>query len=384
MKQLILIIFMMAVIGEAGYCQNPTYILKATNITRTAPNEYTFEIRMQHTNSTVYFEYAGGQYFFEFNSQISNGGVFGFAYALDSSDLPVKLRPRNPQVFNTGNQYWQLRMAVNTFQGAGNGYSNILTNSPGTKIAKMKLTTTADSFSLAPLTLTWRPLEGPNPNPKIFAYINGVNTDITNPQYHLVDSTITYLYNIGIRLAIEGLWTSKSHTASDSIEVFLKNSTPPFQTVYSQRIKLDSMNLTASFPLMFFSGTYYLVIKHKNTLETWSKTGGEALGNANYFYDFTTSASQAYGNNMVLKDGLYCIYSGNVNGDDVIDAEDLLAVDNAVFNYETGTSIANLNGDNIVDIEDMAICDNNARAIRVVERPVMLDDVRKERILVNP
>jgi hypothetical protein len=48
-------------------------------------------------------------------------------------------------------------------------------------------------------------------------------------------------------------------------------------------------------------------------------------------------------------------------------------VDNAVFNYEPGTSIANLNGDNIVDIEDMAICDNNARAIRVVEKPVSLE-----------
>ncbi len=75
MKQLILIIFVMAVILESGYCQNPTYILKATNITRTAPNEYTFEIRMQqHTNSSVYFEHAGGQYFFDFNTAISNGG----------------------------------------------------------------------------------------------------------------------------------------------------------------------------------------------------------------------------------------------------------------------------------------------------------------------
>ncbi len=55
--------------------------------------------------------------------------------------------------------------------------------------------------------------------------------------------------------------------------------------------------------------------------------------------------------------------------DFIIDAEDVLEVDNAVFNYAGGNSIANLNGDNIVDIEDMAICDNNARAIRVVERP---------------
>ncbi len=78
------------------------------------------------------------------------------------------------------------------------------------------------------------------------------------------------------------------------------------------------------------------------------------------------------------------LFASNVNGDDVIDAEDLLVVDNAVFNYATGTNVANLNGDNIVDIEDMAICDNNARAIRVVERPGSLESESPNEIIIVP
>ena len=189
---------------------------------------------------------------------------------------------------------------------------------------------------------------------------------------------------LDVKIAVEGLLEYGIHTSIDSLEVKIKSSVPPFATVYSQIALIDSLTLVARISPQLQVGNYYIVIGSKNSLETWSRPGGEPLGNGNYFYDFTTSASQAYGNNMVLKDGLYCIYSGNVNGDNVIDAEDLLAVDNAVFNYASGTSVANLNGDNIVDIEDMAICDNNARAIRIVERPGSLELFKIGTAKLNP
>jgi hypothetical protein len=59
-------------------------------------------------------------------------------------------------------------------------------------------------------------------------------------------------------------------------------------------------------------------------------------------------------------------------------------VDNAVFNYEPGTSIANLNGDNIVDIEDMAICDYNARELRVTAWPGYTGLKSLKNITINP
>lgn len=366
MKIAIIALLLSALCIQTCLAQNPTYILRAMNITRSAPNEYTFEIRMQHTNSSVYFEYAGGQYFFDFNAAIANGGTLTYRYALDSSDLPSYMRPRNPQVSGS-----QLRLAVNTFPGIGNGFVGMSTTSPGTKIAKMSLKTSASAFANVDLNLIWR--NGPvGPFTKLFAYVANVNTDISSYSTHFMDTTIfVYPGNLDVKVAPEGLVSNGTLKISDSVDIYIKSIASPYQTIYSQRVLLDASTLKARISCLFPSGTYYIVVKHKNSIETWSKTGGEQFGGGDLLYDFTTSASQAFGNNMVLKDGLYCLYSGNVNGDDVIDAEDLLAVDNAVFSYAGGNSLANLNGDQIVDIEDMAICDNNARELRVVQRPGM-------------
>ena len=46
------------------------------------------------------------------------------------------------------------------------------------------------------------------------------------------------------------------------------------------------------------SGSYYLEITHRNSLETWSGLPQAAVTGGNYAYDFTTSASQAFGDNM--------------------------------------------------------------------------------------
>jgi endonuclease G len=62
---------------------------------------------------------------------------------------------------------------------------------------------------------------------------------------------------------------------------------------------------------------------------------------------------------MGLKDGKYCIYSGDVNQDGIIDSGDLRLIDNDYSSYLTGYLVTDLNGDNIVDSGDLAIADNN-------------------------
>lgn len=117
------------------------------------------------------------------------------------------------------------------------------------------------------------------------------------------------------------------------------------------------------------TGTYYIVVKHFNSIETWSKTGGESLVNDGtvYNYDFTTSASQAYGSNQKLKGGKYCIYSGDVNQDGLIDIADFSKIKNDSYNFVSGRFVVtDLNGDTFVDQSDMTIADNNRLYIGVV------------------
>jgi hypothetical protein len=349
------------------------------NFYKPSSNSLSFEIRMRHTNHPTVFEFAGGQYFFDFNPAIANGGLLSYKYDGDTSDLPLNFRPRNPTISGD-----QLRLAVNTFPGAGNGYTGMQTIHPGTLIVRMKLSTTAATLANVPLKLRWRDYTIANPNPKIFAYVGASNFEITNADWHSIDSTIMSSTQTIVKFGIEGLMLNAKHRLRDTVFVQFRNVVAPYSVVHSGWQILDSATLTATVNSNIPPGNYYIVVRNKNSIETWSKPGGEPLGYGTNFYDFTIAASQAYGGNLVLRNGLYCIYTGNVNGDDIIDAEDMLIVDNAVFNFADGSSIANLNGDGIVDIEDMAIIDRNAREIRVVERPgASASQLAKRKILVE-
>ena len=86
-------------------------------------------------------------------------------------------------------------------------------------------------------------------------------------------------------------------------------------------------------------------------------------------YDFTMDSTSAYGNNLVLKGSKYCIYSGDVNQDGIIDASDNTVIDNNSYNFVIGYESSDLNGDGITDLADLLICENNAFDIIVSISP---------------
>lgn len=120
------------------------------------------------------------------------------------------------------------------------------------------------------------------------------------------------------------------------------------------------------------NGEYYIVIKHRNSIESWSSLPQSFVGNGPFNYDFTTSAGQVYGNNQKhLGGGYYGFWSGDVNQDGIVDTEDMSQVDNSSSHpAETGYVARDTNGDGIVDIEDMSLIDNNSQfPARYVIRP---------------
>jgi hypothetical protein len=118
------------------------------------------------------------------------------------------------------------------------------------------------------------------------------------------------------------------------------------------------------------SGSYYITIKHRNSIETWSALPYNFAGSGPFSYDFSTIASQAYGNNMkLMMGGVYAIYGGNVTQDLSVDASDLAAVDNAVTALLHGYYPEDVNGDGTVDASDMALIDNNVTGLVGVQKP---------------
>ncbi|MDQ3021245.1 MAG: hypothetical protein M3R36_11860 [Bacteroidota bacterium] len=156
---------------------------------------------------------------------------------------------------------------------------------------------------------------------------------------------------------------------NDTARIYLRNVSPPYSLVDSAKSFLDANGSANSiFTNAINSVPYYIVIKHRNGLETWSASG-QTFTSGNLSYDFTLSSSMAYGDNQVSKGSEYCIYNGDVNQDGAIDVSDLGLIDNDVFNFNSGYIAADVNGDGFVDLADLEIADNNVLNFIVLQRP---------------
>lgn len=180
-----------------------------------------------------------------------------------------------------------------------------------------------------------------------------------NPKNYTIPTITNYFITV-IPEAFLNLGTGNLNS-SDTVRAYLRQNSSPFNVVDSALAVIDPVNFTGKFCFRYAnSGTYYIQIKHRNSLETWSKNGGESFTQAtDNFFSFTSSNTQAYGNNSVLRAGKYCDYSGDVNQDGVIDLADASPTDNDVYNFVEGYTATDVNGDNVTDIADLSFIDNN-------------------------
>ncbi len=191
--------------------------------------------------------------------------------------------------------------------------------------------------------------------------------------------------SLGITALIEGFYDG-SNMVQDTVTAELHNASSPYALVDQAKVVLNSSgNATANFFTAVDATNYYVVVKHRNSIETWSKTA-QSFSGGTLNYDFTTAATQAYGDNLKLKLGKYCIFSGDVNQDGNVDLTDLVIVDNDNANFVTGYVPSDVNGDDNSDLTDMIIVDNNnaafvtkivppgALATRKVRTPIQSSD----------
>ncbi len=161
---------------------------------------------------------------------------------------------------------------------------------------------------------------------------------------------------LGLQASIEAITPNLS---SDSITVLLREPTAPYEIVDASKIILTATG-TATFNLTKagVGRNYYIVVKHRNAVETWSSV--PVSFNAATFYSFKSSISQAYGNNMISVGGNASFYSGDVNQDGTIDGTDGSAVDNDAYGFVIGYVPTDINNDGFVDASDAFYVEKNA------------------------
>jgi hypothetical protein len=151
---------------------------------------------------------------------------------------------------------------------------------------------------------------------------------------------------------------------ADKVGVELHNSATPYGIFYEDNnidLHTDGTLQMSNLPSNT-SGSYYIVIRHRNSMQTWSALPYSFAGIGQFSYDFSTSASQAYGNNQKLMGTVYAIWGGDPTQDGIVDGSDMTAIDNASKPPALqGYYPEDVNGDGIVDGSDMTMIDNNSK-----------------------
>lgn len=153
---------------------------------------------------------------------------------------------------------------------------------------------------------------------------------------------------------IEGCFNG-STTIADTVLIEIRNSSLPYNLIDQTKVLLDGNGLgSGRFYNVSNNTPYYLVVKHRNALETWSSVPLSFTENL-LSYNFTSSSSQAYGNNLKLVNGKWCIYGGDINQDGSVESDDINLVYAANVSGVSGSSLTDLNGDLFTEINDVNI-----------------------------
>jgi hypothetical protein len=101
------------------------------------------------------------------------------------------------------------------------------------------------------------------------------------------------------------------------------------------------------------AGSYYIAVNGVNMIETWS-ADPQAIGTTPLSYDFSSSASQAYEDNMrEIEPGVFAFYNGDINQDGAMDNSDFDQLFPDIDNSNFGVQATDLNGDGAVDNSDL-------------------------------
>lgn len=201
-----------------------------------------------------------------------------------------------------------------------------------------------------------------------------IEGNLYNYDYWYIDnvSITSSSKTLNLTLYLEGLYNGStmnkaqnasgdqfSGTVADQITVELHNATAPYALAGGPYTVNVNTNGTASVSVPAALGSsYYIVVKHRNSIETWNASP-ISFAAATMSYDFSNSASQAFGSNLKFMAGKYVMYGGDVNQDGLIDSGDMIPVDNNAASFLSGYVATDLNGDGLIDSGDMILLDNN-------------------------
>ena len=190
--------------------------------------------------------------------------------------------------------------------------------------------------------------------------------DVSDSVFSIID-TVAY---VDITVLLEAFYNEYTDImVPDVIYVSLRKAANPDSIVDYSVAYLDSTGRGMASFLYSQDGSYYIVINHRNHIETWSSALYPIARGSTLTLNFSTDSSLAYGHNMVKHNNRWCIYAGDVNQDGYVDPLDYARVAEASSNYVTGYVWEDANGDGYIDPLDFSVVDQNSFHYIGVKKP---------------
>jgi hypothetical protein len=147
----------------------------------------------------------------------------------------------------------------------------------------------------------------------------------------------------------------------DDLTIELHQPTAPYALVASTNGRLNvSGYVNANFSSII-TGAYYVVVKHRNSIETWS-ANPVTISNAILKYDFSKAIASAYGSNekQIGTAQRYGLFTGDLNQDGIIDNTDFALWETDANSFATGYLTSDIEGDGLTDNSDFALWETNS------------------------
>ncbi len=167
-------------------------------------------------------------------------------------------------------------------------------------------------------------------------------------------------------MANQGLGSSTTDVGQVTLELIDPNTLASVATT-STVLQTDG-TATGTFNSAL-NGTYYLTVKYRNCLKTWSALP-LSINSSTPVYDFTNSPAKAYGSNMIeMEPGVWALFSGDLNDDGNVDNSDYTLWETDSNSFLFGNFATDLNGDGNVDNSDYTIWEANSNSFIFASHP---------------
>ena len=365
------------------HAQLPTYNAYLNNDMMTAADTYEFDLYLTRTGSLP-LELANFQAAILVDPAFVNGGIITPAIIGGSSELNALQQPTSIG-FSSSESCIKIapeippRTLIPETQTSSTDGTNISTE--GTRVCRIRLSNTVPfgntqinpiwNFTIQPYRTAVTAYTGPEDQ--------RINTFITLAESHSKTLNLTLLTE-GLYNPTTGLlnktqdvdddynsWDNFPGLVADTLSILLAQTSSPWNILWA--VHGVSLNQTGHCRIPVpgnMNGTYYIVAKHRNSVETWSKSGGESFASGITSFDLSNASSQAFGQNLKpVTGGKYVIFSGDVSSstpsvqDGYIDFFDLTQIYNLNVNSAYGYQASDLTGEGFIDIVDLIMVYNN-------------------------